>query len=145
VDFIKIGFFPGGDWLETIVKLAESDIQNLKLIAVLFADSQPDFSILSTIKKAGFTGVMLDTMDKHQGSLCNIMDIASIENFIHEARNQQLVCGLAGSLRLEDISDLQFLQADYLGFRGALCLQHNRVGKLDRDLLLKVKQAVHQQ
>ena len=43
VDYVKIGFFPGGDWQGTIDKLSG---QKTKLIAVLFADTQPDFAIL---------------------------------------------------------------------------------------------------
>ncbi|MDD5754230.1 MAG: (5-formylfuran-3-yl)methyl phosphate synthase, partial [Methylococcales bacterium] len=45
VDFVKIGFFPDGDWLAIVQKLAEL-AQHTKLIAVLFADTQPDFAII---------------------------------------------------------------------------------------------------
>ena len=68
VDYIKIGFFPGDDWLGTLKKLSTLVPQKQALIAVLFADTQPDLTILATLKASGFAGVMLDTMDKQQGS-----------------------------------------------------------------------------
>jgi len=47
VDYIKIGFFPGDDWQGTINKLSAITQQNHALIAVLFADTQTDFTIMS--------------------------------------------------------------------------------------------------
>ena len=143
VDYIKIGFFPGGDWIRTLDKLAKLKDKNLKLIAVLFADTQPDFSVLSALKNAGFTGVMLDTMNKAQGSLTEVMDKEKIEQFVIHAKELQLLCGLAGSLRIKDINKLMAYQVDYLGFRGALCEQHNRVGQLSNKAIIEVQQAIH--
>lgn len=143
VDYIKIGFFPGGDWTGTLAKLARLKEKNLKLIAVLFADTQPDFSVSSALKNAGFTGVMLDTMNKAQGSLTEVMDKQMIEQFVIHAKELQLVCGLAGSLRIKDINKLMAYQVDYLGFRGALCEQHNRVGQLSNKAIIEVQQAIH--
>ena len=69
VNYIKIGFFPGGDWQGTLEKLAAFQHRNLgkiDLIAVLFADTQPDLAVIDSLKNAGFNGVMLDTMNKSQ-------------------------------------------------------------------------------
>jgi len=131
VDYIKIGFFPGGDWLGTISKLSELSQQGDKLIAVLFADTAPDISIIKSLKKAGFCGVMLDTMDKSKGSLTDLMALSEIERFVSHAKSAQLLCGLAGSLKQQDIAELLKMEADYLGFRGALCKKHNRTAELD--------------
>jgi len=40
VDYIKIGFFPGGDWLGTVKALSILTLE-IPLIAVLFADTAP--------------------------------------------------------------------------------------------------------
>jgi len=141
VDYVKIGFFPEGDWLATVEKLAELTPQ-YKLIAVLFADTQPDFAIISALKQAGFTGVMLDTMDKHKGSLTQVMTQTDIAQFVEFAKTQSLLCGLAGSLRLDDIAILMPYQADYLGFRGALCEQHQRIGQLNQAAIMQIRQAI---
>ncbi len=132
VDYIKIGFFPGDDWAGTLKKLSSVALQKQALIAVLFADAQPDLTIIATLKSSGFAGVMLDTMDKQQGSLTQVMTAQQIVQFVYQAKELQLLCGLAGSLRLMDIPELMTYQADYLGFRGALCQEHNRVGQLNQ-------------
>ena len=142
VDFIKIGFFPDQDWHEVIIKLHRLTQQSLKLIAVLFADQQPDFNTIEQFALAGFTGVMLDTMDKSNGSLTQVMQLADIKHFVHIAKRHHLLCGLAGSLRKTDISTLLLLQADYLGFRGALCTDHQRTAGLDPTALLAIKTAL---
>ena len=142
VDYIKIGFFPGDDWQGTVKKLSVLTGQNHALIAVLFADTQPDLNILDLLKDAGFTGVMLDTMNKQKGSLIQLMTKTEIAQFVKQVKDRQLLCGLAGSLRLEDIPELKLHQADYLGFRGALCQEHNRVGRLNQQAIIKIKQAI---
>ena len=142
VDYIKIGFFPGDDWHGTIKKLSALTEQNHALIAVLFADAQPDLGIISLLKEAGFAGVMLDTMDKQKGSLTQLMANMEIAQFISQVKARQLVCGLAGSLRLEDIPELMPYQPDYLGFRGALCQEHNRAGQLNKQAVIKIKHAI---
>ena len=142
VDFIKIGFFPGNAWEATVSQLATLTQQGLRLIAVLFADQQPDYQILKELKAAGFSGVMLDTMDKHRGSLTQVMPEPVIKEFVEKAKHQKMLCGLAGSLRKEDISQLLTLQPDYLGFRGAICQQHNRTSKLDKQALQSIHSAI---
>ncbi len=154
VDYIKIGFFPGGDWQGTIEKLATLP-QTMNLIAVLFADTQPDFTVIDSlaapapgrlpslgIKNAGFKGVMLDTMNKTNGSLTEVMAKNDIARFVKLAKDRHLLCGLAGSLRLNDIAELMPYQPDYLGFRGALCQEHNRTAQLDKSSIMQIKQAI---
>jgi uncharacterized protein (UPF0264 family) len=145
VDYIKIGFFPGGDWQVTINKLATFPRKlkgMINLIAVLFADTQPDFAVIAALKLAGFKGVMLDTMDKKKGSLTQVMSKIDIARFVKLAKNQSMLCGLAGSLRLEDIAELMVYQPDYLGFRGALCENHNRIARLNKQSIIQIKQVL---
>lgn len=142
VDYIKIGFFPNGDWQETVNKLSVLCQQNIALIAVLFADNQPDLTIVDSLKNAGFTGVMLDTMDKQKGSLMQVIEQTEIGQFVRLAKARQLLSGLAGSLKLEDIAGLLPYQPDYLGFRGALCLRHDRTAQLNRAAIMSIKQAI---
>jgi uncharacterized protein (UPF0264 family) len=141
VNYIKIGFFPNGDSSATIEKLAELTKQHA-LIAVLFADTQPDFAIIHTLKQAGFAGVMLDTMDKQQGSLTQVMSQTELNQFVELSKTDRLVCGLAGSLRLADILVLLYYQVDYLGFRGALCEQHQRTAQLSSEAIVRIKHAI---
>ena len=135
VNYIKIGFFPGGDWPGTLSELHQLTQKGHQLIAVLFADTQPDISIIKSLKNTGFTGVMLDTMDKSKGSLPQVMSTSAIHDFVSTSKDADLLCGLAGSLKKENIPELLNLNVDYLGFRGALCEQHNRTAKLNTDAI----------
>lgn len=141
VDYIKIGFFPGGDWQGTLDALTPLTQAGLALIGVLFADAAPDATRLSAFKQAGFKGVMLDTMDKSLGSLPHVLPDDAIAAFVDKCAELKLLCGLAGSLRAEDVSDLLRHKPDYLGFRGALCRRHDRTSHLDDDAILAVKKA----
>jgi len=141
VDYVKIGFFPDGDSFAVAEKLSEL-AKTYQLIAVLFADTQADFALIPALKAAGFKGVMLDTMNKQQGSLTQVMRLADIEQFVNLARTQALLCGLAGSLKLADINTLKPFQADYLGFRGALCIAQQRTGQLNTAAITQIKQAI---
>jgi (5-formylfuran-3-yl)methyl phosphate synthase len=141
VDYIKIGFFPTDNWQAIIDRLAVLT-ENHALIAVLFADQQPDLNIIPALKLAGFTGVMLDTMDKKSGSLSQVMAHDTIQRFVDMAKQHTLLCGLAGSLTLQDIPALRLHQPDYLGFRGALCDQHNRTGQLNPLAIKHIQQAI---
>ena len=144
VDFVKIGFFPRGDAEGTVRHLKALGLaQKHRLIAVLFADSQPDWGIIPLLKQHGFSGVMLDTMDKSKGSLTAVMTPPEISEFVRLAKQASLLCGLAGSLRLDDIARLAPLQADYLGFRGALCVQQQRTAQLDEVRLRQIRDALN--
>ena len=141
VDFIKIGFFPDGDAIAVIDELASITAAH-KLIAVLFADANPDFRLIEALSTTGFSGVMLDTLDKSKGPLTAAMSISRIGSFVSEVKSNQLICGLAGSLRMADIPVLLPFRPTYLGFRGALCEQFERTGRLDCRAVQRVKKAI---
>ncbi len=139
VDYVKIGFFPGGDSLNCIAGLAALAQQGYALIAVLFADAKPDCTLIKTLAEAGFKGVMLDTMHKQNGGLTRLLTLAELTAFVQTAKHYQLLTGLAGSLKAEDILSLLPLHADYLGFRGALCRNSERIASLDAGQIGRIK------
>ncbi|MGH8743746.1 MAG: (5-formylfuran-3-yl)methyl phosphate synthase, partial [Burkholderiales bacterium] len=109
---------------------------------VLFADCYTDLSLLEALAQAGFAGAMLDTADKTRGGLRQHWDDAGLNNFVKKAQRLGLIAGLAGSLRLEDVSDLIQLGPDYLGFRGALCAGTERNRGLQADRVLALRHAI---
>lgn len=139
VDYVKMGFFPEGNLAETLTEIKKLKRLNSLLIAVLFADALPDLKVINDLKSMGFTGVMLDTLDKKRGTLTDIMSYQQIGTFIIEAQKEGLLSGLAGSLKQRDIKPLMVLHPDYLGFRGALCFQENRVSTLEYDAVIRIK------
>jgi uncharacterized protein (UPF0264 family) len=120
VDYVKFGLFPGGDPQACFQALRPIALR-VRLILVLFADVMPTFDAVSAASEMGATGIMLDTADKHAGSLLTHLDASDIARFVAHAKAQGLMVGLAGSLKSADIPELLTLSPDLLGFRGALC------------------------
>jgi uncharacterized protein (UPF0264 family) len=137
VDYVKIGFFPGGDWAGVIAGLKPLAERGLRLVAVLFGDQAHDLGWVAMLAEAGFAGAMLDTADKARGSLRQVCEPGYVREFVAEARRLGLLCGLAGSLRAADVPSLLAFEPDYLGFRGALC-SGGRTGGLDPDAVLQM-------
>jgi len=121
VAVVKVGFFADAGRAEVLAALAPLAARGVRLVAVLMADRRPDLSDLSPFAAASLAGVMLDTADKAAGGLRAHLDDRQLARFTTEARTLGLLCGLAGSLRIEDVPPLARLAPDYLGFRGALC------------------------
>ena len=130
-DFVKVGLFPAEPLATRAVIEALAEIAaTTRLVAVLFADAQPDVSLIATLAEAGFAGVMLDTLDKRSGGLLKHQSPAGLARFVASARGNGLMTGLAGSLEAPDIPRLAGFSPDYLGFRGALA-ERGRAGALD--------------
>lgn len=141
VDWVKVGFYPGGDWhacLDALAPLA----RQVPLIGLLFADrtTAPERHV-AAFAQAGWRGVMLDTADKRSGSLRQHLDDASIGTFVREAANLGLMSGLAGSLTHDDVPALLALRPDVIGFRGAACERGSRAGRLDPERLGTLREA----
>ncbi len=68
VDFVKVGFFPAAEAAACAAALGRL-AGRVKLVAVLFADLEPDLGLLPALAKHGFAGAMLDTADKGKGRL----------------------------------------------------------------------------
>lgn len=142
VDYVKVGFFSGGNPSACIREGARWARQGCRLIAVLFADQNPDFALLSDLASAGFRGAMLDTADKSRGGLRDCLGERELADFVAGARRLGMLAGLAGSLKQADIAPLLALQPDYLGFRGALCDGRQRTSGIDPAALAAVRNRI---
>ena len=137
VDFIKVGFFFDNKKIKTLKNLKDL-VKNKKIIAVLFAENKPSVKIIREIKRARFDGILIDTKNKKNGNLRNYLNIKKLENFIKASKKENLTIGLAGSLNIKDINPLLKLEPDYLGFRGALCIEKKRKDNISENLLNRV-------
>lgn len=142
LDYVKVGAFPGNDEDAAFAALARCAQRGRRIVLVLFADRSPDFGLVTRARAAGLAGVMLDTADKARGRLTNHVSLPDLERFVALAREAGLMCGLAGSLRLDDIPRLVACAPDYLGFRGALCAGSRSAG-LDSARVRAVCTAMH--
>ena len=142
VDFIKIGFFPNDDYQAVLKDLYSIATSGIKLIAVLFAEHQYHPDLMTTLKKSGFIGVMLDTSKKNGLSLFDHYTNKQCAHFGKQARRYDLSFGLAGSLKLEHIAQAKLLKPNYIGFRGGVCLKSQRQLGLDIQKLTAVRMAL---
>jgi uncharacterized protein (UPF0264 family) len=145
VDYVKVGLFADPQLTACLNDLAPL-LRGMKtpVIAVLFADEAVGLDLLPVIQQAGFSGVMVDTATKTGQGVLSHWDEKRLCDFISQARQLKLLCGLAGSLRIEDIDSLEPLGADYLGFRSALCDQQQRTRGLLAAQARSVQQRLHQ-
>ena len=141
VDYVKVGLFQS----ETLMTCLEELSHHLPkigkpVIAVIFADETQDLTLIPAIKKAGFRGVMVDTASKDGQGLLAHWSLNHCRQFVGAGRAANLLCGLAGALRVGDIDTLKTLNAHYLGFRSALCDAHLRTDQLNPALVREIKQ-----
>ncbi|SON55839.1 hypothetical protein HDIA_2298 [Hartmannibacter diazotrophicus] len=142
VDMVKVGLYPGLDTPQAVREIGQRLAPRCRLVAVLLADHNPDLSLVDDLAAAGFTGVMLDTFAKGSG-LLSFIKYTDIRAFVARAKQHDLICGLAGSLKSEDLSLLYTLGADLLGMRGGLCRGHDRTSVLQPDLIAEAVALVH--
>jgi dihydroneopterin aldolase len=129
-EYVKCGVFPGGQ-PQACVRALAGLANRAKLVAVLFADLEPDFGILPLLAECGFAGAMLDTARKGEGRLLDRMAMPNLRGFVEKCRALGLITGLAGALEAPDVPRLLVLAPDFLGFRGALCGVGGRAGASD--------------
>ncbi len=141
VDYVKIGLPTAGD-RRACVRSCAGIARQTRLVGVLFADQRMDWEMLSILAEHGFRGAMLDTASKESGPLQTYWDQERLAAFVGRCRQLGLYCGLAGSLRLEDVTALLTLTPDYLGFRGALCAAGRRRAGLQRTAVRAVRQRI---
>jgi uncharacterized protein (UPF0264 family) len=144
VDIIKVGFFANGDRQACIEAIKSAVTGDSRIVAVLFADEEPDFELLPQLQQAGFYGVMLDTSLKNGLGLMHYIPAEVMQQFVSRARKHKLKSGLAGSLRLTQFADVIALGPDYLGFRGALCSGRRRESALDETKVLELKRLLRE-
>lgn len=140
VDYIKLGLFDERKAADCIREL-EDECAAHRLIAVCFADRFDPLALLPLLSIHGFHGVMIDTAEKRNGRLTDLWTPARLARFVDQAKLLGLACGLAGRLALEDIPALLPLQADYLGFRSALCVT-DRTSRIDHGAMMRVRDAL---
>jgi len=142
-DIVKVGFFGSEGHAECIQAMKPLAFRGIHIVAVLFADTEPDLRLLPQMADAGLHGVMLDTAAKNGKCLRNYLNDVQLRAFVEEAHTLNLLVGLAGSLAIADVPELKLLEADYLGFRSALCHGRERRAALNPEQLLRLRNMLY--
>ncbi|MBU3888080.1 MULTISPECIES: (5-formylfuran-3-yl)methyl phosphate synthase [Methylosinus] len=130
VAFVKFAL-PATPDADALIAALAPIAQRVRLVAVLFADLGPDLDVLPRLAAAGFSGALLDTAHKGKGRLIEHFDIGALSSFVERCHALGLEAGLAGSLEAPDVPRLLVTGVDVMGFRGALCRDHDRKSALD--------------
>jgi uncharacterized protein (UPF0264 family) len=142
VDYVKVGLFDKHVSESFIKTLTEATSKGIKLVVVLFAENYNGVDSIINLMQSGISGVMLDTKEKKSKNLCANLKRNELKKFIETAKKYKLLTGLAGSLKYENISSLLELNPDYLGFRGALCSESNRVNTVNKKQVNDIRSAI---
>jgi uncharacterized protein (UPF0264 family) len=139
VDYVKVGIErePGaGAVLRALAACGRP------LVPVFIADRGLDERAVALALSLHFPGVMVDTADKHAGSLFELLPLAAIERFVTRAREAHVMVGIAGALRRGDADRIVALAPDFAGFRSAVC-RGERSDALDTGCLRDLVAAMH--
>ena len=146
IDVIKL---PEAIWANVSYQAAINTFlcKQIKLIAVLSPATINKQSTvkdtLSELAKAGYWGVMVDTIQKSK-PLTTLVDLDTLNSFVYLAKPLNLYVGLAGGLSLEQFDQLADLSPDYLGFRSGLCMNQERgqplISEKVRQLTIKLSE-----
>lgn len=139
VDYVKVGLFSDMETQQFIHSITQNAIKGVNIIIVFFAEYYISENIIDSLVGSNIKGVMLDTLDKHDGSLLDKLSLDVIEQFVTKAKQHELITGLAGSLSVEDINTLKPFAANYLGFRGALCDASQRDNAINIEQLKQIQ------
>ena len=145
VDFVKIGFSEPGEQAH-LSELSAAIAPRARAVAVLFVD-MPEIDIdewIYPVRAAGFSGLMLDTANKHSGPLPQHLSLEQAQHWVRHGQDTGLMCGLAGRLNAQTAQIYQAANPDYMGFRSALCHLSVRSGSLSlnatQELIAKLRQ-----
>jgi len=143
VDYVKVGMFSDRHIETCLPSLIHCTNKGIAIIAVFFADMEFDVDFaIQVAADARLKGVMLDTARKGSGSLLSHRNIMQLEYFVNRAKQNELLTGLAGSLKTQDIPTLVKADPDYIGFRTALCDKKQRTANLDQQAIDSVRKAI---
>jgi uncharacterized protein (UPF0264 family) len=152
VAFVKVGF-AGIDepaHVERLMKAAARGVRTsgrASLVAVAYADavatSVDRFALVDLATRAGASGVLLDTADKHGPGLLYLLSPTAVAAWVATAHGCGLTVALAGKLTSEDLSRVVDTGADIAGVRGAACANGRTSGVVEEKVRALKEKTYH--
>jgi uncharacterized protein (UPF0264 family) len=148
--FVKIGF-AGIVSAEPVAALLAAAVRGARrgsgsrVVAVAYADADRAGSIsplrlVDVAARAGATGVLLDTFDKQQGGLRELVAWRALTDWVAAAHDTGLFVAIAGKLTASDLPYVRDAGADIAGVRGAAC-EGGRTGCVTADRVRVLRHA----
>jgi len=139
VDYVKVGIERATPARAVLDALAGT---GHLIVPVFIADRGLDVELVAHACALKFPALMVDTADKRAGSLFDVLPDAELCRFVSVVRASGAMVGLAGALRLPQLTALRALNPDFAGFRSAVCAG-DRSGTLDPERLRALAAALH--
>ena len=130
-------------WMDSLTSLVGSMHRPQQAILVHYADASlvraPNFdNILEAALALGTDHLLIDTAVKDGTTLTDLLSPSQIARIIDSAHDHALKIAVAGSIRLDGLTQLRKLNPDWIGIRGSVCSNvKDRNSSIDPDLVLK--------
>jgi uncharacterized protein (UPF0264 family) len=153
-DYVKLGLLGPGDAEQalSVMRPATRAIRMVAPATKVIACAYGDWRMLDSVspndlpavaKSAGADGVLVDTIRKDGRCLFDFLDRSTISSFIEDARGQDLISAIAGSLKAGHAPLIRQLEPDVVGIRGAACSNSDRAqGSIEAERVRQFKQAL---
>ncbi|WP_409199400.1 (5-formylfuran-3-yl)methyl phosphate synthase [Methanobrevibacter sp. DSM 116169] len=151
-DYIKVGLYgtknydEACDVMSNVVKTIKSKNPDNIVVASGYADAHrigavAPQEIPKIAKDTGCDLAMLDTAIKDGHTLFDYLSLEDLENFTVEAHDMGLKVALAGSVKKDQLKDLNDIGCDVVGVRGAACVGGDRnTGKIHHSAVKELKE-----
>ncbi len=118
--------------MQNVAKAARCVNKYVKVVVAGFADASRVDSVNPLLipkiaQQAECDFAMIDTAIKDGKTLFDFLHPTQLKTFVDEAHSCKLKAALAGSLKKEHLSTLNWLGLDIVGIRGAACTGNDRV------------------
>ncbi|MCG7849192.1 MAG: (5-formylfuran-3-yl)methyl phosphate synthase [ANME-2 cluster archaeon] len=131
-EYIKVGLFDiqtreqALDVAENVVRSVKDYDPTKKVVISGYADykrinSIPVSELPSVCAECGADVVMMDTGIKDGRSAFEFMTNEELSSFVNSARDLGLLTAIAGTIKFEDIDNLNQIDPDIIGIRGCVC------------------------
>lgn len=151
-DYVKVGLYGVRNELEAkeivkaVVKAVKDYDSAKKVVIAGYGDyyrinSIDPLKLPSISAKYGADVVMVDTAIKDGTSIFDHMKIEDMRKFVETARENGLICALAGNLGWNHLETLKELSPDIIGVRTIVC-ESGRNSKIKKELVRKLKELV---
>ncbi|KAF5409979.1 MAG: (5-formylfuran-3-yl)methyl phosphate synthase [Candidatus Methanocomedens sp.] len=131
-EYIKVGLFDiqtreqALDVAENVVRSVKDYDPTKKVVISGYADykrinSIPVSELPSVCAECGADVVMMDTGIKDGRSAFEFMTNEELSSFVNSARDLGLLSAIAGTIKFEDMDNLNQIDPDIIGIRGCVC------------------------
>ncbi|MBA3313104.1 MAG: (5-formylfuran-3-yl)methyl phosphate synthase [Planctomycetota bacterium] len=144
VEYVKLGLSRShqrADWPKRWQllrrRVEEASGRKISWIAVHYADPQagspPLDDVLQAALEAGCAGLLVDTFQKGDKRLLDLIDVAALRNLRQRAQTAAMTFAVAGSLRTQDLWAITNVSPDIIAVRGAVCRGGSRTAGVSED------------